>query len=253
MKKFCLALALTPFLTVSAFAGEATQTPTPAPKPAPQTEKPADKKPEVKPETKPEAKPEAKKEEPKKDMAAGPAIGQAAPDFTLKDLDGKSVKLSDYKGKIVVLEWFNPGCPFVQSAYGKDGSLNGMAAKMVADGVVWLSVNSGATGQEGAGADASKKARDEWKISNPVLLDEAGTVGRTYGAKSTPHVFVIDAKGMLAYRGALDNAPMGKVEGDKKINYVEAAISELKAGKPVTTKETKSYGCPVKYAPKAGA
>lgn len=243
MKKFCFALALAPILAMSALASDAKQTPTPAPKPAPQGEQP---------EKKPETKPDAKKEEAKKE-AAGLAIGQAAPDFTLKDVDGKTVKLSDYKGKIVVLEWFNPGCPFVQSAYGPDGALNGTAAKMAADGIVWLSINSSAAGQEGAGADANKKSRDEWKISNPVLIDEAGTVGRSYGAKSTPHMFVIDAKGMLAYRGALDNAPLGKLEGEKKVNYVEAAIAEIKGGKPVTTKETKSYGCPVKYAPKPGA
>lgn len=252
MNKFSIALALAPLLAVPALAGGSTQTPPPATKPAPAPKA-------EHPEKKPEAKPEAKKEEPKKEeakkdekAAAGPAIGAPAPDFTLKDLDGKTVKLSDYKGKIVVLEWFNPGCPFVQAAHGKDGPLHDMS-KMTSDGVVWLAINSSAAGQEGAGAEVNKKSRDEWKISAPVLLDEAGTVGRTYGAKSTPHMFVIDAKGMLAYRGALDNAPQGKVEGDKKINYVETAISELKTGKPVTTKETKSYGCPVKYAPKAGA
>jgi alkyl hydroperoxide reductase subunit AhpC len=249
MNKFCIALALSPLLSATVLALGQAQTPPPATKPAPKAE-PQEKKPEAKPEAKKE---EPKKEEVKKDeKAAGPALGAPAPDFTLKDLDGKSVKLSDYKGKIVVLEWFNPGCPFVQAAHGKDGPLHDMS-KMTSDGVVWLAINSSAVGQEGAGAEANKKSRDEWKISAPVLLDEAGTVGRTYGAKSTPHMFVIDAKGMLAYRGALDNAPQGKLEGDKKINYVEAAISELKAGKPVTTKETKSYGCPVKYAAKAGA
>jgi hypothetical protein len=249
MNKFCIALALSPLLSAPVLALGQAQTPPPATKPAPKAE-PQEKKPEVKPEAKKE---EPKKEEVKKDdKAAGPAIGAPAPDFTLKDVDGKSVKLSDYKGKIVVLEWFNPGCPFVQAAHGKDGPLHDMS-KMTSDGVVWLAINSSPAGQEGAGAEANKKSRDEWKISGPVLLDEAGTVGRTYGAKSTPHMFVIDAKGMLAYRGALDNAPQGKLEGDKKINYVEAAISELKAGKPVTTKETKSYGCPVKYAAKAGA
>jgi alkyl hydroperoxide reductase subunit AhpC len=249
MNKFCIALALSPLLSAPVLALGQAQTPPPATKPAPKAE-PQEKKPEAKPEAKKE---EPKKEEVKKDeKAAGPALGAPAPDFTLKDLDGKSVKLSDYKGKIVVLEWFNPGCPFVQAAHGKDGPLHDMS-KMTSDGVVWLAINSSAVGQEGAGAEANKKSRDEWKISAPVLLDEAGTVGRTYGAKSTPHMFVIDAKGMLAYRGALDNAPQGKLEGDKKINYVEAAISELKAGKPVTTKETKSYGCPVKYAAKAGA
>jgi hypothetical protein len=250
MNKFCIALALSPLLSAPVLALGGTQTPPPTTKPAPKAEHP-EKKPEAKPEAKKE---EAKKEEVKKDdKAAGPAIGAPAPDFTLKDVDGKAVKLSDYKGKIVVLEWFNPTCPFSQSAHGKDGALHEMPSKVASDGVVWLTINSTPTGQDGAGADANKKSRDEWKISNPVLIDDTGMVGRSYGARTTMHMFVIDAKGMLAYRGALDNAPNGKVEGDKKINYVETAISELKAGKPVTTKETKSYGCPVKYAPKAGA
>lgn len=180
----------------------------------------------------------------------GAAIGSPAPDFTLKDVDGKTVKLSDYKGKTIVLEWFNPGCPFVVAAHGKDGELAGMSTKVAADGVVWLSINSSAAGKEGSGAEMNKKMRDEWKIKNPVLLDESGDVGRMYGAKSTPHMFVIDAKGMLVYRGALDNAPMGKVDGPTKMNYVAMALADLKAGKPVATKETKSYGCSVKYAVK---
>lgn len=191
-------------------------------------------------------KKEPPKETPKE--VEGAAIGSPAPNFTLKDADGKTVKLSDYKDKIVVLEWFNPECPFVVQAHGKEGALRDVDGRVVRDGVVWLAINSSAPGKEGAGAELNKKMREEWKIGYPVLLDESGDVGRLYGAKSTPHMFVIDAKGVLAYRGALDNSPRGKVEGDKKINYVEAAIADLKAGKPVATKETKSYGCSVKYA-----
>jgi peroxiredoxin len=190
-----------------------------------------------------------KKETPK-ETETGAAIGTKAPTFTLKDTDGKEVKLSDYAGKIVVLEWFNPQCPFVVAAHEKEGALRDMSAKVARDGVVWLSINSGAPGKEGAGAEVSKKMREEWKIGNPILIDESGDVGRMYGAKTTPHMFIIDAKGMLAYRGALDNAPRGKVEGEKKINYVEDALAELKAGKPVTTKETRAYGCSVKYGAK---
>ena len=191
------------------------------------------------------------KEEPAKEVH-GAAIGSPAPSFTLKDTDGKTVNLSDYKGKTVVLEWFNPNCPFVVGAHGKDGALHDMGAKVVADGVVWLAINSSAAGKEGSGLELNKKTREEWKIGYPVLLDESGDVGRAYGAKSTPHMFVIDQKGVLVYRGALDNAPMGRLDGDKKINYVEAALADLKAGKPIATKETKSYGCSVKYA-KPGA
>ncbi len=183
-------------------------------------------------------------------QAEAAAIGTKAPSFTLKDTDGKDVKLADYAGKIIVLEWFNPQCPFVVTAHEKDGALRDMSAKVAREGVVWLSINSGAPGKEGAGLEISKKMREEWKIGNPVLIDESGDVGRMYGAKTTPHMFIIDAKGLLAYRGALDNAPRGKVDGDKKINYVDDALAELKASKPVTTKETRAYGCSVKYGAK---
>ena len=190
--------------------------------------------------------PKKKDDEPKKDAAMKATIGKPAPDFSLTDLDGKAVKLSDFKGKTVVLEWFNPGCPYVVAAY-KEGPLKDMAMRAQKDGVVWLAINSGAPGKEGAGAEANKKARTEWKMTAPILLDEKGEVGRMYEAKTTPHCYVIDAKGVLVYRGGLDNAPMGKAEGDKRIDYVANALAEVKAGKPVTTPETKSWGCSVKY------
>ena len=174
-------------------------------------------------------------------------IGKAAPDFSLTDINGKSVKLSDYKGKIVVLEWFNPGCPFVKAAYG--GNHKEAARQWGAKGVVWLNINSGGAGKEGAGLDANKAAAATWKITHPVLLDESGTVGRLYQAKTTPHMYIVDSKGVLVYRGALDNAPLGEVPaGATLTNYVDNALTELLAGKSVTTAETKSYGCGVKYA-----
>jgi peroxiredoxin len=190
--------------------------------------------------------PKKKDEEPKKDAAMKAVIGKPAPDFSLTDLDGKAVKLSDFKGKTVVLEWFNPSCPFVVAAY-KDGPLKDMAARAQKDGIVWLAINSGAPGKEGAGAEANKKARTDWKMTTPILLDEKGEVGRMYDAKTTPHCYVIDAKGVLVYRGGLDNAPQGKFEGDKRIDYLANALAEVKAGKPVTMPETKSWGCSVKY------
>ena len=191
-----------------------------------------------------------KKEVVKVEAPKGAELGKPAPAFELKDLDGKAVKLSDFKDKIVVLEWFNPGCPFVKYAY-TDGKFQDVQSKAMKDGVVWLSINSGAPGKEGAGAEVNKKARDDWKLSQPILIDESGEVGMKYGAKTTPHMFVIDQKGVLVYRGGLDNAPQGKVEGDgAKTNYVEAAIADIKANKPVATKETKSYGCSVKYGVK---
>lgn len=170
-----------------------------------------------------------------------------APDFKLEDLDGNEVSLSQFKGKTVVLEWFNPGCPFVQYAHGK-GPLEDMGAAKVKEGVVWLAINSGAAGKQGAGAEVNKKAAGEWSIGYPILLDETGEVGKAYGAKTTPHMYVINAEGKLVYRGALDNAPLGEVRGDSHINYVENALAVLAAGKPIEPAETRSYGCTVKYA-----
>jgi peroxiredoxin len=186
---------------------------------------------------------EPKKEEPAKDVKA--VIGKAAPDFELKDLDGKVVKLSDYKGKVVVLEWFNPECPVIVKAH-TEGALKDQAARVAKDGVVWLSINSGAAGKEGTGVDKNKKAKADWKMANAILIDEKGDVGRKYEAKTTPHMYVIDAKGVLAYRGAIDNAGSGKPDGEL-VNYVDAALADIKAGKPVAKAETKSYGCSVKY------
>jgi peroxiredoxin len=172
----------------------------------------------------------------------GAAIDKAAPAFTLKDVDGKTVNLADYKGKVVVLEWFNPECPVAAGCH-KSGALKDQAARASKDGVVWLAINSGGAGKEGSGAEKNKKMAAEWGMKHPVLIDESGEVGRLYGAKTTPNMYVIDAKGILVYRGAIDN----QEKGDKAINYVDAALADIKAGKPVATKETKPYGCGVKY------
>lgn len=190
---------------------------------------------EEKPAERPAEKP---KEETKKPVAE---VGKPAPEFELKDLDGKPVKLSDHKGKIVVLEWFNPDCPAVVTGHTK-GTLKDMAARATAErDVVWLAVNSGGPGKQGHAVEANKKRLEEWKIGHPILRDERGEVGRSYGAKSTPHMMVIDAKGVLVYRGAPDNAPNGTPDGEL-VNYVTAAIAAAKAGKMPETKETRSYG-----------
>lgn len=176
-------------------------------------------------------------------------VGKPAPDFTLKDVDGKDVKLSSFKGKKVVLEWFNPGCPFVKAAHSK-GSLKEAAKKQTANGVVWLAINSGAPGKQGAGADANKAAAKTWSMDHPILLDESGAVGKAYGATNTPHMMVIDDKGTLVYRGAIDNSPDGEGEsapGGKLVSYVDGALSDLAAARPIGTAETKAYGCSVKY------
>ena len=177
-------------------------------------------------------------------------VGKPAPDFTLQDTDGKTIKLSDHRGKLVVLEWFNPDCPFVRAAHTK-GPLVGLAKKQTEAGVVWLAVNSAAAGRQGHGADKNKAGAKTFGMAHPILLDESGVVGRAFGATNTPHMFVIDANGVLAYRGAIDNSPDGESqspEGDKLVNHVEAALTDLRAGRPVAVKETRAYGCGVKYA-----
>ena len=186
-------------------------------------------------------------------MAATSAtVGQPAPDFTLTDLDGKSVSLHDLKGKTVVLEWWNPHCPFVKAAHTR-GSLKTMAADRVAaakGNLVWLAINSGGAGKEGAGADASRDGAKALNVKNPILLDGDGKVGHLYGATNTPNMYVIAPDGTLAYRGAIDNSPDGEMEaptGGKLINYVGAALDALAAGKPVDAKTTQPYGCSVKY------
>lgn len=174
-------------------------------------------------------------------------VGRPAPDFTLKDLDGKEIALSSFKGKTVVLEWFNPDCPFVRHAHG-EGPLKDMAKRHAGKGVVWLAINSGAPGKQGHGVERNRQARKEWAIDHPILLDEDGRVGRAYGAKTTPHMFVIDPAGTLVYAGGLDNAPLGRPEGGEVVNYVEAALSDLAAGRPVAKERAAPYGCSVKYS-----
>jgi peroxiredoxin len=181
--------------------------------------------------------------------AAPATVGKPAPDFTLKDLDGKDVKLSSFKGKVVVLEWFNPGCPYVKKSHTV-GSLVSTAAKHTKNGVVWLAINSGAAGKQGADPKDNAAAVKTWSLAHPVLLDPTGATGKAYGATNTPHMFVIDAKGTLVYAGAIDNSPDGEgksATGGKLVNYVDAAIDALAAKRAVKTATTKAYGCGVKY------
>lgn len=179
-------------------------------------------------------------------LAADPGalVGSQAPDFTLPDLSGKSVKLSDHRGKTVVLEWFNPGCPYVVFAHG-EGPLKDLAARQP-EQVVWLAINSGAPGKQGHGREVNLQAAADWSIGHPILLDEAGSVGRTYGARSTPQLFVIDPTGVIRYAGALDNAPFGKSEG-ARVDYAADAVAAVLAGTVVQPDHTPSYGCSVKY------
>ncbi len=177
------------------------------------------------------------------------AIGKPAPDFELSDLEGHKVRLSQFRGHVVVLEWFNPECPFVKASHTK-GSLRGLSDKYTPKGIVWLAVNSAAAGKQGHGVEANTAGKRKFALNHPVLIDESGDVGHLYDAQHTPHMFVIDDKGVLVYRGAIDNSPDGEGEspqGGKLVNYVETALTELAAGRPVTTAETDAYGYSVKY------
>jgi peroxiredoxin len=177
-------------------------------------------------------------------------VGHAAPDFTLSDLDGRAVHLADFKGKAVVLEWFNPGCPFVRKAHTK-GSLAGTAKRYTDQGVVWLAINSAAAGKEGFDPSKNAEAKRTYGMDYPILLDVSGEVGHAYGATNTPHMFVIDKSGTLVYRGAIDNSPDAEGEsptGGKLVNYVDATMADLASGRPVGTSSTEAYGCGVKYA-----
>lgn len=177
-------------------------------------------------------------------------VGKPAPEFTGTDSNGKTHKLSDFKGKTVVLEWTNPECPYVVKHYSV-GNMQKLQADATKDGVVWLSINSSADGKEGnqTAADANKYMTEQKAASTARILDPSGTIGKLYGAKTTPHMFVINAEGILVYAGAIDDNDSFKSDViPTSKNYVAAALADIKAGKPVTTASTKAYGCGVKYA-----
>jgi len=166
-----------------------------------------------------------------------------APDFALPDQAGARASLSDYKGRVVVLEWFNPDCPFVQRHHAQRTTMIDLAGKYAPKGVVWLAVNT----TYYMTPETTAEARTKWKMDYPVLIDRQGKVGRAYGAKATPDMFVIDRDGEIVYQGAIDNDPPGEMKSP--VNYVDKALTELLAGKPVSEPKTTPYGCSVKYAP----
>src|SRR6059058_2706456 len=181
--------------------------------------------------------------------AESPAIGSAAPDFSLPDVNGKTHSLSQYKGKYVVLEWFNPECPFVKKHYGS-GNMQKLQKEYTSKGVVWLTIDSNAPGSEGnLSADAASKVMTGWKTrQTALLLDPEGKAGRAYGAKNTPNMVVINPEGKIVYEGAIDSkATPNPADIPNSTNYVKVALDESLAGKPVTTSTTKPYGCSVKY------
>jgi peroxiredoxin len=172
---------------------------------------------------------------------AAATTGQAAPEFTAKDQDGREVDLAKLRGKVVVLEWTNPDCPFVQRHY-RAKTMSTLADRFSGKDVVWLAVNS--TNYMDAAKD--RAWRSEQGFSYPILDDSAGTVGGAYGAKTTPHMFVIDKTGRVVYQGAIDDDAAGGNEASAR-NYVAEALDDVTTGKPVRVAETKPYGCSVKY------
>ena len=183
-------------------------------------------------------------------VQAAAVVGEAAPAFTLTDIKGASHSLSDFKGKTVVLEWVNPECPFVVKHYEKSGNIPALQKSATADGVVWLSINSAAAGKQGDYDAAKVAAWSEKTKAAPTayLRDSDGKVGKAYGAKTTPQIYVINAEGTLVYNGAIDSirsadaADIAKAE-----NFATAALAAVKAGKPVEKATTQPYGCSVKY------
>ncbi len=181
--------------------------------------------------------------------AAQAVVGQAAPAFTLTDSNGKARSLADFGGKVVVLEWWNYECPFVGKHYGS-GNMQKLQKEWTAKGVVWLTVSSSAPGKQGFvdGAKANALVKEKGGAATAVLLDHDGKVGKVYGAKTTPHMYVVDAKGALAYAGGIDDKPStDQADIATARNHVAAALAEMTAGKAVTVATSPPYGCGVKY------
>ena len=176
-------------------------------------------------------------------------IGTAAPEFRAVDANGRAVSLSDFAGKTVVLEWNNPKCPTVKENY-ESGRMQKMQAAAAADGVVWLTINSGGPWRQGHmnGAQANAYVAAQKAQPTAYLLDPEGEMGKSYGAKTTPHMYVVNNAGTLVYRGGIDGPTQAQadIEGDR--NHVLVALSELKAGKAVSVPTSRPYGCSVKYA-----
>lgn len=183
-------------------------------------------------------------------VVAQQTTGQPARDFKLTDMNGRTVQLSQFKGKTVVLEWHNSGCPFVQKHYNS-GNMQKTQAAATGQGVVWLTINSGAPGKQGHMTLEQTRAfmKSSGSKASNYLLDPEGTVGKGYDAKTTPHMYVVNPAGTLVYQGGIDDKPTANaadIAGAR--NHVLAALGEIKAGKPVSVAESRPYGCSVKYA-----
>lgn len=183
-------------------------------------------------------------------LAQTAAVGQPAPDFSALDTTGKTVKLSDFKGKHVVLEWTNPGCPFVVKHYGS-GNMPALQKEFTGKGVVWLAINSTETGSADyrKPADLATWLASQKATPTATLMDESGRIGKAYGARTTPHMYIVNPQGVLVYAGGIDSIPSAQVEDIKTAtNYVRQSLNEALAGKPISAAVTRPYGCSVKYA-----
>lgn len=182
--------------------------------------------------------------------AAAAVVGQPAPAFSVRDTQGRTVSLADHKGRTVVLEWVNPGCPYVRKHYDS-GNMQATQKAAAEQGVVWLSVNSTT---ESHGDHLPPARMGEWMkgqggTPSATLMDAEGRIGRAYGARTTPHLYVIDARGVLVYAGAIDDKPSANpADVARATNHVKAALADLRAGRSVATPTTRPYGCSVKYA-----
>jgi len=184
------------------------------------------------------------------DSSAQARLGAPAPNFTLSDSNGRLVSLADFRGKTIVLEWTNHECPYVRKHYGGQ-NMQALQKKWTAQGVVWLTVISSRPGAQGFvhGLEANKLTDDRSAAPTAVLLDPNGGVGRNYGAQVTPHMYVITGDGALVYMGGIDDKPTTRLEDLKGAkNFVDAALSEVVAGKPVSVKTSRPYGCTIKYS-----
>jgi peroxiredoxin len=180
---------------------------------------------------------------------AAPQVNKAAPDFAAVDSNGKPVKLSDYRGKIVVLEWTNDGCPYVQKHYSS-GNMQKLQKDETAKGIVWLTIISSAPGEQGyvEGTEANELTKSRGAAPSAVLLDPDGKIGHLYDARTTPHMYIVNGEGTLVYMGGIDNKATTSLADLKTAkNYVRAALDEVMAGKPVGDAITRPYGCSVKY------
>jgi peroxiredoxin len=181
---------------------------------------------------------------------ANATVGQAAPAFTLTDTSGKAVSLADFKGKTVVLEWVNPGCPYVRKHYDS-ANMQATQKGATSKGVVWLAVNSTAQGHGDykKPADMATWMQSQKASATATLMDSDGKTGKAYGARTTPHMYIVDAKGTLVYAGGIDDKPTANPADAKTANnFVNAALADISSGKAVANATTRPYGCSVKYA-----